>query len=296
MNHKTPSQQKHFDDLYELYHFNPFHDKMGRFSTSSRSASSYVSRSGRLKDKALRNLKTSRYESEESIERRKRYEEQRKEAEEAEEKRRRGGLEEAPDMDSLSRQGHLDPNYRSDSPGGGKSKKKNKSSNSDNSDNSNDGNDNNDQNSGEGKNGKKDKDKGIRIDENGRVHPDDQNKAIHEIENQISKDWSNKSKMLSDSSRLVNDLNRFRDKNRDRAAKTKAASEDLSSWSNEELKSYIDKRTERMNLERKYRDLRETDYNKGRAKLDDLLDTAGTILALGATAATIAATIHTLKS
>lgn len=226
MNHKTPSQQKHFDDLYELYHFNPFHDKMGRFARSSGAARGYVGKDGKLTDKALRRLNV---------------------------------------VDSRTSTSGGDSD--SDGDGGGK---------------------------GDGK--KKDKKAKIRVDSTGRVVAEDQNKAISEIEKQISKDYSDKSKMLNDSSRLVNDLNRFRDKNRDRAAKTKAASEDLSSWSNEELKSYIDKRTERMNLERKYRDLRETDYNKGRAKLDDLLDTAGTILALGATAATIAATIHTLKS
>lgn len=226
MNHKTPSQQKRFDDLYELYHFNPFHDRMGRFARSSGAARGYVGKDGRLTDKALRRLNVA-------------------------------------DSRSATSGGDSD----SDGDGGGK---------------------------GDGK--KKDKKAKIRVDSTGRVVAEDQNKAISEIEKQISKDYSDKSKMLNDSSRLVNDLNRFREKNRDRAAKTKASSEDLSNWSNEELKSYIDKRTERMNLERKFRDLRETDYNKGRAKLDDLLDTAGTILALGATAATIAATIHTLKS
>lgn len=204
MSNKTPSQQKYFDELYELYHFNPFHDKMGRFSSSSRSAASYVSNRGRLTDKAYRRLKTTSYESDDAVR--------------------------------------------------------------------------------------------IRVDETGRVHPADQNKAISQIESQISKDWSNKSKVLNDTSKLMNDLSRFREKNRDRTAKAKAASEDLSNMSNEDFKKYIDARTERMNLERRYRDIRESDYNRGRAKLDDFLETAGTVLALGATAAGIAATIHTLRS
>lgn len=226
MNHKTPSQQKHFDDLYELYHFNPFHDRMGRFASGSRAARSYVSRDGTLTEKAYRRLNI---------------------------------------VDAKSAKTGDDSDSDGDS--GGK---------------------------GDGK--KKDKKAKIRVDSKGRVVEEDQNKAIGEIEKQISKDYSDKSKMLNDSSRLVNDLNRFNESTRNRAAKNKAAREDLSSMSNEELKRYIDERTERMNLERRYRDIKETDYNKGRDHLDDMLETAGKLLALGATAATIAATIHTLKS
>ena len=219
MSHKTPSQQKHFAYLYELYHFNPFHDKMGRFASSSHG---YVGRSGKLTAKGLRRINAS------------------------------------DDSD-------------------------------DNSDND---------NSGDGGGGKKKKKGGdkIRVDSSGRVNPEDEDKAISKIEKEISKDWKNKSSMLRDSSKLVNDLGRFRDQNRNRTAKAKAAGEDLGEMSNEELKRYVDERTERMNLERRYREIKESDYNRGRAKLDDMLETAGTILALGATAATIAATIHTLKS
>jgi hypothetical protein len=224
MNHKTPSQQKRFDDLYELYHFNPFHDKMGRFARSSGAARGYVGKDGRLTEKAMRRLNVVDTKSATS-----------------------GG----------------------DSDDGGK---------------------------GDGEGKKKDKKAKIRVDSTGRVVAEDQNKAISEIEKQISKDYSDKSKLLNDSSRLVNDLNRFSESTRNRTAKNKAAREDLSSMSNEELKSYIDKRTERMNLERKYREIKENDYNRGRDHLDDMLDTAGKLLALGATAATIAATIHTLKS
>jgi hypothetical protein len=224
MNHKTPSQQKRFDDLYELYHFNPFHDKMGRFARSSGAARGYVGKDGRLTEKAMRRLNVVDTKSATS-----------------------GG----------------------DSDDGGK---------------------------GDGEGKKKDKKAKIRVDSTGRVVAEDQNKAISEIEKQISKDYSDKSKMLNDSSRFVNDLNRFSESARNRAAKNKAAREDLSNMTNEELKSYVDKRTERMNLERKYRELKENDYNRGRDRLDDMLDTAGKLLALGATAATIAATIHTLKS
>lgn len=226
MSNKTPSQQRYFDYSYELYHFNPFHDKMGRFASSSTGARGYVGRNGKLTPKAIRRL------------------------------------------NAASDSNNNNNNGNGGNGGGG------------------DNNKNNNNNNG----GK------IKIDKNGRVAPEDQDRAISEIEKQISKDWSNKSKMLNDSSRLVNDLNRFKESTRNRAAKNKAAREDISSMSNEELRRYIDERTERMNLERRYRDIKESDYNRGKDSLDDMLETAGKLLALGATAATIAATIHTLKS
>lgn len=246
MNHKTPSQQKHFDDLYELYHFNPFHDKMGRFASSSRGARGYVNRDGTPTDRARRRLKFAEYEAPSS----------------------------------------------SDSAGEVKPKKE-KSSKAKKAEDAKKNNDNEDKNEG----GKKDKKKDvIQLDEKGRIVEKDQDKAIHQIEQQISKDWSDKSKMFNDSSRLLNDIGRFRERNRNRTAKAKAAAEDISNMSNDELKKYIDDRTERMRLEQRYREIKEADYNRGRAKLDDMLETTGTVLALAATAATIAATIHTLKS
>lgn len=225
MSRITPSQQKHFDDLYELYHFNPFHDKMGRFASGSRAARSYVGQDGKLTERAMRRLSV---------------------------------------VDAKSSKAGGDSDD-----GGGK---------------------------GDVEGKKKDKKAKIRVDRTGRVVEEDQNKAISEIEKQISKDYSDKSKMLNDSSRLLNDIGKFGERNRNRTAKAKAASEDISSMSNEELKNYVDERTERMRLEQRYREIREADYNRGRAKMDDFLETAGALLAMGATAATIAATIHTLRS
>lgn len=268
MSHKTPSQQKHFDDLYELYHFNPFHDKMGRFASSSRGARGYVNRDGTPTDRARRRLKFAEYEAPSSS------------GSESKSKK-----EKPPKPQKAKKNAKYLPSTAEDA---AKMREEDAKKNNDN-----DKTDNKDKNEG----GKKDKKKDvIQLDEKGRIVEKDQDKAIHQIEQQISKDWSDKSKMLNDSSRLVNDLGKLRERNRNRTAKAKAAAEDISSMSNEELKKYVDERSERMRLEQRYREIREADYNRGRAKLDDVLETAGTLLALGATAATIAATIHTLKS
>lgn len=225
MSNKTPSQQRHFDYLYELYHFNPFHDKMGRFASRGGSYRGYVNSNGTLTDKARRRL-------------------------------------------------NIDNGSGKQSGNGGGNNNNNNSNNDNNKD-----------------NGKK-----IRVDSSGRVHRDDQNEAIKQIEQNISKDWSNKSKALNDTSRLANDSARAIGMFQSKAAKAKAANEDISTMSNKELKRYIDERKTRMNLERQYRELKEEDYKQGKRNVDEMLATAGTILALGATAASIAATIHTIRS
>ena len=269
MSRITPSQQKHFDDLYELYHFNPFHDRMGRFASSSSGARSYVDSFGRPTDKARRRLNFAEYDPDND----------------SQGSKKKGKKNKKKDKQKAEK---ADPK-KTYLPSTEEDAKKMREEDSDDNDNDND--------SGNGGGGKKDKKKDtIQLDRFGRIAEKDQNKAIHQIENEISKDWSNKSKTLNDSSRLLNDIGKFRERNRTRTAKAKAAAEDISNMSNEELKKDVDDRTERMRLEQRYREIKEADYNRGRAKLDDFLETAGTVLALGATAATIAATIHTLKS
>ena len=269
MSRITPSQQKHFDDLYELYHFNPFHDRMGRFASSSSGARSYVDSSGRPTDKARRRLNFAEYDPDTD----------------SQGGKKKGKKNKKKDKQKAEK---ADPK-KTYLPSTEEDAKKMREEDSDDNGNDND--------SGNGGGGKKDKKKDtIQLDRFGRIAEKDQNKAIHQIENEISKDWSNKSKALNDSSRLLNDIGKFRERNRTRTAKAKAAAEDISNMSNDELKRYVDERTERMRLEQRYREIKEADYNRGRAKLDDFLETAGTVLALGATAATIAATIHTLRS
>jgi hypothetical protein len=264
MSNHTPSQRKRFDDIYELYHFNPFHDpRNGQFTSSrggSRGRRKYINPDGTFTEKGRTKIKTTPYESE------------------------------AERTEYFSGGGIHGKFVRPESSGGNSGKKKNKknksSNESDNSNNSNNSNNNNNNNN----------DQAIRVDGHGRIHPDDLAAANSKVESLLSNDSRNKASALSSASNLLKGLARFNQENRNRTAKAKAAGEKLTNMSNEELKRYIDERSERMGLERRYREIREAEYNRGRAKLDDMLETTGTILALGATAATIAATIHTLRS
>ena len=67
--------------------------------------------------------------------------------------------------------------------------------------------------------------------------------------------------------------------------------EDLSNLSDQELQ----KRVNRMNLERNYKNLKSENVASGREYAGSILSTAGEVLAIGASAASIALAIHQLR-
>lgn len=198
----------------ELYHFNPFHDNLGRFA-SSRLGRTYVNSDGRLTNKAKRRLNI------------------------------------------VSASNDTDNNGSSDD-GGGKKKKKDK----------------------------------IRVDKNGRVVPDDIDKAAKAIHGEIQKDYDYTKTALSTGSDIANKTASFRDKIRSNEASRAANDMDISQMSNDDLNAYI-KRTE---LERRYRDLRASEVKRGKDRVDEFLEYAGAALGIAASATAIAAAVHQIKS
>ena len=78
------------------------------------------------------------------------------------------------------------------------------------------------------------------------------------------------------------------------AAKTRAkvaGKIDVSTMSDAELRSRIN----RMNMEKQYKQLRAEQISTGRDKASDFLSTVGDLLAIGASAATIAAAVYTIR-
>lgn len=71
---------------------------------------------------------------------------------------------------------------------------------------------------------------------------------------------------------------------------TKVAKKKIESMSDSELSREVD----RLNLERQYANLRESSIKRGRLRVNDILDTAGDVLAIGASAVTIAVGINKL--
>lgn len=76
-----------------------------------------------------------------------------------------------------------------------------------------------------------------------------------------------------------------------RKRKRDSNKEDLSQLSDQELQ----KRVNRMNLERNYKSLKSENVASGREYAGSILSTAGEILAIGASAASIALAIHQLR-
>lgn len=266
-----PAIQRRHD---ELYHYNHRHDRLGRFASANRGTyyDNYLGADGRLTDKAERRLGTKRYTPEDPTS-----------PDSSIQKALRNAFDRVESKDKKKKDGDNsnsdNSNTDATNDNGGKKKK----------DGNNGNNNNNDENGG----GKKKKgEDSIRVTEAGYVHPDDQNKAIGKIEKEIAKDYGNVASAYGNSSKLANQALSMNDSLRKTAAQRKAQSLDLSGYSDADLRSYIN----RSNLERQYRDVIAGDFNTGRSKLDYLLEYGGSILAMGATAASIAVAIHNLRS
>lgn len=122
----------------------------------------------------------------------------------------------------------------------------------------------------------------------GETDPD---KVYSRIRGEVSKDYRNVSKIQNEGSNIArNAKNLSSDKQRRDREKIKRGI-DVSKMSNKQLQDAIT----RMNLERSYKSLTAENIESGKRHLSDYLDSVGSLLALGASAASIAATIYELK-
>lgn len=117
-------------------------------------------------------------------------------------------------------------------------------------------------------------------------------KVNSDVRKAVSSDY----KSLSSGANAAKDLTvAIKNRRNDRAAKKAAQAArnmDLSKITDADLQKLIT----RFNLENSYRSLVAKDVVSGRDKLNDVLDVAGSILAVGASAAAIGVAIHQIKS
>ena len=137
------------------------------------------------------------------------------------------------------------------------------------------------------------KDNGIKFDNEGRLNNDPSNvrKAYTKIREAVSEDNRNLSNALNSASNIAGISSRMASRS---AAKTRAkvaGKIDVSTMSDAELRSRIN----RMNMEKQYKQLRAEQISTGRDKASDFLSTVGDLLAIGASAATIAAAVYTIR-
>ena len=137
------------------------------------------------------------------------------------------------------------------------------------------------------------KDKGIKFDSHGRLDDDASNlrKAHSKIRENVAEDYRNVSSALNSGSNIAGITSRMASRS-DAKKIAKAASKiDVSQMSDAELRSRIN----RMNMERQYKQLKAEEISTGRGKVSGMLSAAGDILAVGASAASIAVAIYTIS-
>ena len=119
--------------------------------------------------------------------------------------------------------------------------------------------------------------------------PDDVSDKVHA---QVSKDYGRLQSAENAASSAARSLSNISTRSANNA-RNKAKSEiDTSAMTDDELRSAIN----RLNMERQYRDLATETVASGRRNLSEMLQTAGDVLAVGASAAAILVAIHQLKS
>lgn len=107
----------------------------------------------------------------------------------------------------------------------------------------------------------------------------------------LTEKLKNKSKLYSAEEGLTKDLSKILNNSVSKATEKKMAKMNLDYMSDDDLRNVIN----RYNLERQYKQIAVGDVATGRQRLQSTLEVAGSILAVGASAATIASIIHELK-
>jgi hypothetical protein len=136
------------------------------------------------------------------------------------------------------------------------------------------------------------KDKGVNFDSRGRLDNDPSNlrKAHSKIRENAAEDNRNLSSALNSGSNIAGITSRMAARSESKKLAKAASKIDVSQMSDAELRNRIN----RMNMERQYKQLQAEQISKGRGRVSSILSTAGDVLAIGASAASIAVAIYTI--
>lgn len=137
------------------------------------------------------------------------------------------------------------------------------------------------------------KDKGVSFDRHGRLDDDPSNlrKAHSKIREAAAEDNRNLASALNSGSNIAGISSRMAARSESKKLAKAASKIDVSQMSDAELRNRIN----RMNMERQYKQLRAEEISKGRGRVSGILSTAGDVLAIGASAASIAVAIYTIS-
>ena len=132
----------------------------------------------------------------------------------------------------------------------------------------------------------------ISYDNNGNVNKDDKNRARGAIHQTVATDYRNLSSGLQSAKSITNTVSNMEKQAGDRKRSKEANSFDLSKMTDKDLREAVN----RLNMEKQYRMLKTENISTGNDYISEVLSTAGDVLAVGASLASIAVAIHTIRS
>lgn len=133
---------------------------------------------------------------------------------------------------------------------------------------------------------------GVDFDENGRVNGDNNGRARGAVHQTVATNYKNASAGLQSASNAARSASNINDRSASRKQAKAMDKIDVSKMTDKELQAAIN----RLNLERNYKALSTEHIKSGRDYVSSFLSTAGDVLAIGASAASIMMMIHQLKS
>ena len=132
---------------------------------------------------------------------------------------------------------------------------------------------------------------GVSYDGSGRIKDSDRGKARSKIYGEVANDYKNLSGALRSTGEVSNNLRNINDRvgsNRRAKAMRKM---DVSQMTDQELRE----RVSRLNMEKQFKSLMTEDIDSGNKYVSNVLSTIGDVVAVGASIASIAVAINTLK-
>lgn len=131
----------------------------------------------------------------------------------------------------------------------------------------------------------------VSYDSSGQIANNEAGRARRQIHNSVANDYRNASAGLQSASNVAKNAASMRDKSKNRNRSKTMSEMDLSNMTDKELREVI----ERLNLERNFKALSTENITNGSDYVSDILSTAGDVIAIGASVASIAMAIHMIK-
>lgn len=132
---------------------------------------------------------------------------------------------------------------------------------------------------------------GVSYDSSGRIKDSDRGKARSKIHGEVANDYKNLGSALRSTGDVSDNLKNMNDHVGSNKRAKAMRKMDVSQMSDQELRE----RVSRLNMEKQYKSLMTEDIDNGNKYVSNILGTVGDLVTIGASAASIAVAIYTLR-